>query len=209
MNRDILYVLGAPGVGKTTLVRSILATTSATLRFTDPPAPKFTIAFDGTWRSIVAAGYYKGETFDGADTVPYSGATKAIEYWAANQNRPDSVVDGVDVGVVVALTKPAELTIFDGARFATRPSLERLRKLAPDHRIIGVHLVASPEELAARRMQRGSNQNPAWMKGATTGARNIAALIGAQEVRAEGTAERVLARVLDVVHYGSVRAVNL
>jgi hypothetical protein len=178
MKPVILYVLGAPGVGKTTLVRGLFG--DRPLIFSEPPEPKWTVAMNPDGPAAVAAGWYKGETFDGGDTVPYSGARAALEFWAAS----------------MGMMPP--LTILDGQRFATAPSLAYLREVAPDHAIIGVHLVATSEELATRRAARGSNQSPSWMKGATTGARNFAAKIGAVDVPATST-EYVLAATLALI----------
>lgn len=161
MTPVILYVLGAPGVGKTTLVRTLLSYYSDDDPvLTQPPEPKWSLAGDA-----VAAGHYSGKTFDGADTIPYNGARAALEYWA--QTLAES-----------------SLTILDGARFSTGPSLARLRELAPGHAIVGVYLVATDAQLDERRAARGSNQNAAWIKGATTVARNFAAKIGATTIEA-------------------------
>lgn len=187
-----MFVVGAPGVGKTTLVRGLLGDS---LLFTDPPEPKWTVAAKPGNRSAegrviaVAAGWYKGETFDGGDTVPYSGARAAIDFWAE------------------ALLPLTPLTILDGARFSTAPSLARIREVATSvgGAVTGVHLVAADADLVARRAARGSSQAPSWIKGATTQARNFATAVDAWDVAADYTPDEVLAEVREVITHAATR----
>lgn len=137
-----LFMVGPPGVGKTTLVRLLL----------DPenylhPAPKWTVG-----KAVCAVGHYTGGTFDGGDTVPFNGAAACLAWWEQNLwDRP--------------------LTILDGDRFATAPSLAWCHQHgAPKV----VHLVAPQALLDARRAERGSTQNEAWAKGRATKAERFA-----------------------------------
>ncbi len=146
----ILFFVGAPGVGKTTLVRHFLGV--------DPffvMKPKWTVAQNET---VVAAGHYTGGTFDGADTVPYNGVRLALDYWR------------------VKLRAKATLTIFDGERFSNRAVVDELEKLDV---VKCVFLTAPKETLEARRRERGSNQNETWLKGRVTKAANFADLFAA------------------------------
>jgi len=67
----VLFVLGPPGVGKTSAVRHLLEPNSVLVE-----NPKWTVG-----NKVVAAGHYKGHAFDGADTVPYNGVHDALMYW--------------------------------------------------------------------------------------------------------------------------------
>jgi hypothetical protein len=126
-------------------------------RFELVAKPKWTLGEGG---KIVAAGHYTGATFDGADTVPYNGVEQTLVYWSEK------------------LAEKAELTIFDGDRFSYEGAVERVVALCHTIVPMTVCLYVKPEELGRRLVERGSNQNPAWMKGRTTKALRFAAVDG-------------------------------
>lgn len=145
--RTILWIVGEPGLGKSSLVRALLPAAERGL----VEKPKWTVA--GRW---CAAGHYTGGKFDGADTIPYNGAAAALDFWAAALG--DKTV-----------------TILDGDRFSNASSVAQVHRLAPGARLRCVHLKGPPGLAAARRAQRGTAQNETWLRGRVTKAANFAA----------------------------------
>jgi hypothetical protein len=135
----VLFVVGEPGVGKTTLVRRLLEPDSYLVQ-----RPKWTVG-----ATVCAAGHYTGDKFDGADTVPYNGVLEALTFWSAE-------------------LKDKRLTIFDGDRFSNASAVSALRSASPGLDARCVLIAADPDVVAARRVARGSNQNAAWVKGRRT-----------------------------------------
>jgi len=140
----VLFVVGAPGVGKTTLVRELLEHRSYF-----SVEPKWTMGMNG---EVCAAGLYTGAKFDGADTVPYNGVQAALEFWADK-------------------LKTFELTILDGDRFSYKKTVDFFRAQGADVRCL--LLDAGDALLAERRAARGTEQNETWVKGRVTKARNF------------------------------------
>jgi len=133
----VLFVLGPPGVGKTSAVRHLIEPDSELIQ-----KPKWTVG-----KKVVAAGHYKGHTFDGADTVPYNGVHDALMYW---QN----------------FLLDHQLTILDGDRFSYPNAREFFLPRA--EMVCAVLLRADDDNLVHRRHERGSHQNQSWLKGRAT-----------------------------------------
>ncbi len=148
--RTVVWIVGEPGIGKTTLARAILGPLDALALV---PKPKWTLARDGR---LVAAGHYSGETFDGADMVPYNGAVEAIAYWARH------------------LAPKAEVTLLDGDRFSHAGAKAAFGAVPGGARLVCLHILGPAALAAERRAARGSDQNASWLKGRVTKAQRFA-----------------------------------
>lgn len=136
----VLFLLGSPGVGKTSLARRLLWSGGQEPHLLYRPKWTFT-------DHVCAAGHYKGELFDGADTIPYNGARAVLEWWSHSFR-----------------TWP--LTIFDGDRMSTKGTLEFLDRFNANR--VAVLLQADEYTLNTRRLARGSKQDSSWIKGRET-----------------------------------------
>lgn len=143
--RTVLWVVGEPGAGKTTLARMLLEPGSRI-----NPKPKWTIG-----ETVVAAGHYTGGKFDGADTVPYNGASEALTFWRE------------------VLSRNAALTLLDGDRFSNATAVEFFRSYVLKPRLFCLLVKPAPGLSAQRRQERGSEQNETWIKGRVTKANNF------------------------------------
>lgn len=149
-----LYVLGAPGVGKSTLVK-MWREVNGWVTLSDP-------------RTLLGA--LKGHTMvspDGDPSGVYLGrqrdlypGTDALSMAVAPHAR--AWAEGLGASDV-------EMVVGEGARLG---NVGFLRALAENSELTLVLLMASETALTARREGRGSTQSPSWMRGAATGALN-------------------------------------
>lgn len=158
--KTILWVVGEPGVGKTTFVRAMLGDLWTLVT---EGAAKWTIAHHGR---VVAAGHYNCKPFDGGDTISYTGAKATCSYWW------NSLYHG------------AELTILDGDRMSTDSVIEYFmgcREPRVYIRIVCCMLTAPPHVTKVRRDARGP-QTESWVKGRKTKAERFFNKFGADSV---------------------------
>mgnify|MGYP003640436738 CR=1 FL=1 len=148
-----IFVVGPPGVGKTSAVRILLG--GSYTNFTHPDTKKVKWCFQDGGPYVFAGHYGKG-TFDGADTVPNDGWVPCMEYWEEKILPQEGIT----------------VTVFDGDRFSHGNCVKFLEDRGV--RVLCAHLTASDEVMDARRKQRGSDQNPTWLKGRVSKARNFA-----------------------------------
>lgn len=137
-----IYVLGAPGVGKSTLMAGLLANVAM--------GPVTTLR--GTLRGhYFNGGVYLGimrNRFPGTDGLAMNATTDAEAFVL-------SATDGLLIG--------------EGSRLGHTRFLDKCN-VGRDMTLI--HLHASEDALCARRNHRGSDQNVIWMRGAATRARH-------------------------------------
>jgi hypothetical protein len=146
--KTVLYVVGPPGVGKSTALTGLVDRWSVSL----VQAPKWTIS-----APFALVGHYAGHAHDGGDTVPYDGAAACLAYMRDKLLTDDRL----------------QCIVLDGDRFSTANCRLFTDSLA-GVRVVCVHLDASGGALATRRAVRGSTQNEAWMLGRGTKASKFA-----------------------------------
>jgi hypothetical protein len=139
MTPTVLWIVGEPGVGKTTLARGLLEPDSRLIA-----KPKWTVG-----PTVCAAGHYTGATFDGGDTVAYNGAAACLDFWRER-------------------LQGHRLTILDGDRFSNGKVVAWFREHAPYAKLMCAYLDAPAGVAAARRAARGSKQNESWIAGRAT-----------------------------------------
>jgi ribose 1,5-bisphosphokinase PhnN len=151
---NLLYIVGPPGVGKSTLMAALTARCERRARVS-PFAHDHLLRHDpsGLLSSdpvAVELGKHR-DSFSGTDALSMSVQPKAMEW---------------------ICSKPSPLVLGEGARLGTVGFLMAARSAG--YRVTLVHLEADQRTLAERRRARGSLQNEQWMRGAETRAARLA-----------------------------------
>ena len=144
----VMFVIGSPGVGKTTALTGLLDPFGMMLI----QRPKWTLS-----RDVALVGHYGSGGFDGGDTIAYNGAAAALDYWFAHIYTDSSI----------------QLSVLDGDRFSTGNCWQRIIGQVPRDQIKCVYLTCQDVELDKRRASRNNKQNASWMKGRGTKAFNF------------------------------------
>ena len=160
----VMFVVGAPGVGKTTALTGLLDPFDMALI----QKPKWTLSKD-----VALVGHYGSGGFDGGDTIAYNGAADALAYWHAHIYPDPSV----------------QLSVLDGDRFSTINCWKTIGLTIPRDQIRCVYLYGSDAALAQRRAARNNKQDPSWMKGRATKAFNFSRHFDRDQLREVDTTD--------------------
>lgn len=158
MTHDLVYVIGAPGAGKTTLVGGLVGPTGWTEQ--SEPIPHLS-------RGPIRMPGRRRVPFGGTDTLAMNIARKA-EAWIASL--------------------PAPLVIGEGDRLAYGRFFDVAASAGYRLHLIhlGVRPEEAERRRAARADELGvPPQNPTWVQGRTSKAGRLAAQFGAQWVRGD------------------------
>lgn len=156
MKGRLVYLVGPPGAGKTTLMRNATAglkALSTSWASEDRPTRKLgLVMLLDKWSAVRAIEVGRRRaSFGGTDALPMNVSPLACEW----------------IG-----TRPFRLILGEGARLGTQVFLGAAVKAG--YLITVVHLDCDPATLDRRCEERGSAQDPAWRTGAATRASNLA-----------------------------------
>lgn len=143
----LCYLAGPPGCGKSSAMAQLTSRCGRD-RQPGPPAHE---ALQRAGQVVAAEVGVRRELFPGTDTLAMNIHPAACDW---------------------ITTRPYPLILAEGARLATTGFLHAAR--GAGYQILLVHLTAPEDVLQARRQKRGTQQNPAWVRGATTRARRVA-----------------------------------
>lgn len=149
MIESLLYIVGAPGTGKSTLARTLTGGWDREV-LRSAPVPHSRLRHPASGRLTGVELGVPRPGFPGTDTLAMDISPRALQFLSG---------------------QCVPFALCEGSRLATRPFLGELARGGVN--VTLVSLTADEELLTQRWMDRGSKQNPAWRKGATTRAQRI------------------------------------
>lgn len=149
MIEQLLYIVGAPGVGKSTVARELTSVWDKTV-VPSGPVPHVLLKHPASGRLTGLELGVPRADFPGTDALAMDVGPRALK-WLGSACCP--------------------FVLGEGSRLATRPFLGGAAQAGV--RVTLVHLAADEELLTERWRARGGKQNPSWRKGATTRAARI------------------------------------
>lgn len=178
----VLYLLGAPGSGKTTLAETLVRLAGWHSYPVDSPRLPFVAhssnldgLLDPPWEAVSLGRH--NPPFSGTDTLSWS------------------IIDRAEVWVKTA---PAPLVIGEGDRLAT----ERFLAFVPE--LVCVYLDTPAEVAASRRYKRAQQhglktQNPQWVQGRMTKHQRLADQFDAHRLNGRQAPETLATEVLSLL----------
>ena len=148
----VIYLIGMPGTGKSTVMREFMTTQSGDWKM-ERPIDLLDTHINGNIR--ILGKYEEGEIFSGTDRLSMAVAPKAIE-WIS--------------------TQPDELIVGEGDRLNNAGFFE-----ACGDNLTIIHLTVSDEERERRYRQRGSDQSEKFIQTTRTKCENILEKFGDQQ----------------------------
>lgn len=146
----LLYIVGAPGVGKSTVTGQLTARWDKEL-MTHAPVPHVRLGHPADGRLTGLELGVPRPDFPGTDALSMSIGPRALQF---------------------VLGSPVPFVLGEGSRLATQPFIGGLARGGAA--VTLVRLAADEELLTERWKMRGSKQNPVWRKGAGTRATRLA-----------------------------------
>lgn len=172
-----IYIIGAPGSGKTTLVEALKHNWTLEARNTQPFKHEVYQTTDG--KTVTSLGW-DNPPFSGTDTLPYT-AINQVEAWL-----PTAYTDYI---------------LGEGDRLAVDRFMEAAKQNGELHLFyLNTNPAIASDRRAARALQYGTKQqNPSWVAGRATKHYNLANRHFATEIPGHLTTQQMLGLIWNTV----------